>query len=158
VLDLACGHGRHARHLAAAGWRVVAVDRDPDALASLAGIANVTPLEADLEGADWPLASARFDGIVVCNYLHRALFPLLVEALADDGVLLYETFAVGNARFGKPSRPDFLLEPGELLRALGAELVVVAFEQGEVRNPAPAVVQRLCAVGRGRPWPPGPIA
>ncbi len=147
VLDLACGYGRHARHFAALGHEVTALDRDPEALAALEGAARVHPLRADLEdGSPWPLAGRRYAGIVVANYLHRPLFPLLIEALAPGGALIYETFALGNERFGRPSRPEFLLGPGELLGAFGAALTVVAFEQGAVRSPRPAVVQRLCAV------------
>ncbi len=107
----------------------------------------------DLENGEWPLAGERFDAICVTNYLHRPHFAHLLDALNPDGVLIYETFAEGNARFGKPSRPEFLLQPDELLRAFGAQLRVVAFEQGEIRVPVPAVIQRICAVGRERPWP-----
>jgi len=156
VLDVACGHGRHACFLADRGHHVLGVDRDASALDALGSTRGVETLVADLEGGPWPLGGRRFDAVVVTNYLHRPLFPRLLEALAGDGVLIYETFAEGNARFGKPSRPDFLLQPDELLRAFG-ELVAVAFEQGEVRAPGRAVVQRLCAVGRDRAWPPGPI-
>lgn len=157
VLDLACGRGRHARLLAARGCDVLAVDRDAEALAGLAG-AGVRTLCADLEQGAWPLAGLRFDAIVVTNYLHRPQFPHLLAALAPDGVLIYETFADGNARFGKPSRPEFLLQPDELLDRFGKALRVVAFEQGEVAQPVPAVIQRLCGVGVERAWPPGPIA
>jgi SAM-dependent methyltransferase len=153
VLDLACGHGRHARFLAGRGLRVLGVDRDPDALATLVGLPGVETRRADLEQGDWPLGGERFDAIVVTNYLHRPQFPHLVAALAADGVLIYETFADGNQRFGKPSRPEFLLQPAELLRAFGAALQVVAFEEGEVEAPAPAAIQRLCALGREHPWP-----
>ena len=147
VLDLACGQGRHARYLAERGHRVTAVDRDREALATLAGEARVSTLCADLEdGSPWPLAGRRFEAIVVANYLHRPLFRHLIEALAPGGVLVYETFMLGNERFGKPSNPEFLLRPGELLAALGGALEVLAFEQGRVSRPKPAVVQRLCAV------------
>ena len=145
LLDLACGRGRHARYLAALGHAVEAVDRDPGALAGLAGLAGVTALQADLEGGPWPFPGRVFAGIVVTNYLHRPLLPALADALAEGGVLLYETFMLGNERFGRPSNPDFLLHPGELLEAFGTRLTVVAFEQGEVALPKPAVVQRLCA-------------
>jgi SAM-dependent methyltransferase len=146
VLDLACGEGRHARPLAGLGLRVEVVDRDAEALAALAGMGNVSVRRADLEGGAWPYAGRGFDGIVVTNYLHRPLFPRLVDALNEGGVLIYETFMLGNERFGRPSNPDFLLRPGELLEAFGQALHVVAFEQGEVAQPKPAVVQRLCAV------------
>jgi SAM-dependent methyltransferase len=149
VLDVACGGGRHARLLAARGHRVEAVDRDEAAIAALAGVPRIDARCADLEAGPWPYAGRRFDGVVVTRYLHRPLFGALAEALGDGGVLLYETFMRGHERHGRPSRPEFLLEPGELLVAF-AGLTVVAFEQGRVDAPAPAVVQRLCAV-RGAP-------
>jgi len=145
VLDLACGAGRHARFLAARGHPVTAVDRDAAPLAPLARVARITPVEADLEAGPWPLPGRTFDAVVVTNYLHRPLLPAIAAALAEGGLLLYETFMRGNERHGKPSNPDFLLAPGELLAAF-AGLSVVAFEQGEVAAPRPAVVQRLCAV------------
>jgi SAM-dependent methyltransferase len=145
VLDLACGRGRHARHLASLGHPVLALDRDREALAALAGVPGVQTLCADLEAAAWPLPGRRFAGVVVCNYLHRPLLPRLADSLEPGGVLIYETFAVGNERYGRPSNPDFLLRPGELLEAFGSALTVVAFEQGLVSSPKPAVVQRLCA-------------
>jgi SAM-dependent methyltransferase len=148
VLDLACGHGRHARLFARLGHAVEAVDRDAEALARLGGEPNVTTRQADLEGGLWPYAGRPFSAIVVCNYLHRPLFPLLVDALAPDGVLIYETFMLGNQRLGRPANAQFLLRPNELLEAFAPRLAVVAFEQGEVARPRPAVVQRLCAVKR----------
>jgi SAM-dependent methyltransferase len=149
VLDVACGHGRHARLLAAQGAHVTAVDRDVDALAAVDGLPGITTRPADLEGAPWPFPAIVFDAIVVTSYLHRPLLPQLVAALAPDGLLIYETFMVGNERFGRPSNPAFLLAPGELLAA-AATLSVLGFEQGVVRTPKPAVVQRLCAL-RGDP-------
>jgi SAM-dependent methyltransferase len=146
VLDLACGHGRHARLFAARGCRVVAADRDADALAALAGAAGITTLCADLEGAPWPFAADSFDAIVVANYLHRPQFPHIAASLRPGGVLVYETFMAGNERYGRPSNPAFLLREGELLEAFGALLAVVAFEQGAVGVPARAVVQRVCAL------------
>jgi SAM-dependent methyltransferase len=145
VLDVACGAGRHARWLAARGMQVRAVDRDAGALAALAGVAGVSTTCADLEAGVWPFPGQRFAGVVVTNYLHRPLLPALVASLADGGVLLYETFARGNERYGKPSNPAFLLEPGELLRA-AAGLYVVAYENLLVTAPRPALLQRLCAV------------
>ena len=155
VLDLACGHGRHARFFAARGNHVVAVDRDVAALAPLAGEERIETRSFDLEAGRWPLPGERFDAIVVANYLHRPLFPSLLAALADDGVLIYETFARGNEAYGRPANPDFLLERDELLQLAARGLTVVAFEQGFVPVPEPgAVVERLAAVGPGRPWPP----
>lgn len=146
VLDLASGGGRHARLLAGMGFAVQAVDRDADAMASLAAaVPAIATCVADLEGGPWPYYGQAFDGIVVTNYLFRPLLPLLVNALDVNGVLIYETFMVGNERFGKPANPAFLLRPGELLEVLRPKLSVVAFEQGEVALPRPAMVQRICA-------------
>jgi len=153
VLDIACGQGRHSRWFAARGCRVVAVDRDADALDQLAAVDGVATLCADLEAQPWPFGEEAFDAVVVTNYLHRPLFPDLLRSLADDGVLLYETFARGNELYGKPSNPNFLLHDGELLTLVGSTLKVVAFEQGRIEAMLPAVVQRLAAVGRRRPWP-----
>ena len=154
MLDLASGHGRHALFFAARGAQVIAVDRVADALATFAGSPGVDTRVADVEQGTWPFAGERFDAIVVVHYLHRALFPHLLASLEADGVLLYETFATGNAAYGKPSNPDFLLEPGELLEIARETLAVVAFEQGQVDSAQPAVIQRLAAVGRARAWPP----
>jgi SAM-dependent methyltransferase len=146
VLDLACGSGRHARFLASLGHRVLAVDRDPEALARLAGVAGVRTALADLEGAPWPFGAGAFDGVVVTNYLHRPLFAPIAASLAPGGVLIYETFMQGNERYGKPSNPAFLLRPNELAEAFGDPLELVAFEQGRVDRPKPAAIQRACAV------------
>jgi len=106
-------------------------------------------VQADLEdGSPWPFAGQRFQGIVVTNYLHRPLYPVLVDALAETGVLIYETFMQGNERYGKPSNPKFLLRPGELLEAF-KDLTVKGFEEGLVSGPKPAMIQRLCAVRAG---------
>jgi SAM-dependent methyltransferase len=150
VLDVACGSGRHARWLAGLARRVVAVDRD--AQPALAGVTGVQAVVADLESGPWPFEGERFDGVVVTNYLHRPLFPRLVDALADGGVLIYETFAAGNERYGRPSNPDFLLQPNELLERT-RPLRLVAFEQGRIERPKPAVIQRICAVRGGADAP-----
>jgi len=153
VLDLAAGGGRHTRLLLDMGFRVIAVDRNVDALRALAGV-RCAVRELDLEsGVPEDALGALgggYDGIVVTNYLHRPLLPVLVQTLAPGGVVIYETFAAGNERFGRPSNPDFLLRPGELLQAFAA-LTVIAFEQGELSPPRPAVVQRIAAVA----GPPG---
>jgi SAM-dependent methyltransferase len=156
VLDLAAGRGRHARLFAARGAHVVAVDRDAEALASLAGVPGVETRVLDLEGHAWPLAGERFAAIVVANYLHRPAFGAILAALSDAGVLLYETFAAGNEAFGRPSNPAFLLASGELLERVRGRLAVVSYEEGRVeREGAAAVVQRIAAVGprHPRPWP-----
>lgn len=158
VLDLAAGTGRHARLLAARGADVLAVDRDAAALATMDGIPRIETRVLDLESGGWPLAGETFDAIVVANYLHRPLFPHLRAALAPDGVVLVETFAIGNERFGRPANPDFLLREGELLAFAAATsfpLTVVAFEQGRVDDGGrTAVVGRLAAVGPACAWPP----
>jgi len=150
VLDLACGRGRHTRLLLDRGFSVVAADINLAGVTDLETDEHVELVEADLENEAWPFPDTRFDGIVVCNYLHRPHFPLLIQALDDSdehpGVLIFDTFAAGNERFGKPRNPDFLLRPGELLDAFSALLSVVAYEHGEVDEPSPSVRQRLCAV------------
>lgn len=146
VLDLACGSGRHVRWLAAQGWRVTGVDRDEAAVAPLRGVAEI--IVADVENGPWPLAGRRFDAVVVANYLWRPLLPTLRLALSEGGVLIFETFGHGQQHIGKPSRPDFLLQPGELLAAF-AGLRVVAFEDGfeaALDASPPRFVQRLAAV------------
>jgi SAM-dependent methyltransferase len=140
VLDLAAGGGRHSRLFLGRGHAVLAVDRDVTNLMPAPGLEI---LQADLEDAPWPLGARQFDGIVVTNYLHRPLLPLLVAAVAPGGALIYETFAVGNERFGRPRNPDFLLKPGELLEAVRGHLTVRAYEHCEVPG---AVIQRIAAV------------
>jgi SAM-dependent methyltransferase len=149
VLDLAAGTGRHTRLLLEMGLAVTAVDRDIEPLRPFAG-GRCEVRAVDLETEEpWRLGGG-YDGIVVTNYLHRPLFLSITSALADGGALIYETFAVGNERLGRPSNPDFLLRPGELLDAF-ASLTVIAFEQGEVAMPRPAVIQRMAAIN-------GPLA
>ena len=146
VLDVACGSGRHARFLAARGLNVVAVDRDVGAFIDPPG--NVTLIEADLEADPWPFVDHEFAAVVVTHYLHRPLLPLMVAAVARGGVLIYETFAAGNEKFGRPSRADFLLQPGELLRAVHGNLEVIAYENVFVNEPKPAMIQRIAAIRR----------
>ncbi|HRQ82283.1 MAG TPA: SAM-dependent methyltransferase, partial [Azospirillaceae bacterium] len=139
------------------GRSVVAVDQDVGGLTDLAGRPEVEIVAADLEnGAPWPLPpERRFSAVIVTNYLHRPLFPILTQALAPGGLLLYETFAVGNERFGRPRNPEFLLRPGELLEvAASAGLTVAAYEHGALGDPPRAMVQRICAVrGEAGPLP-----
>ena len=143
VLDLAAGRGRHALFFAERGHRVTAVDRD---LSRLAVHANIEGLQADLEdGSPWPFEGRRFGAVVVTNYLHRPVMPALLDAVAPDGVLLYETFMVGNERFGKPTRPEFLLQDGELLELVRGAFSVIAYEAGPVGDPHRAMVQRIAA-------------
>ncbi|MFP3184435.1 MAG: class I SAM-dependent methyltransferase [Paraburkholderia sp.] len=147
VLDVAAGAGRHARWFAAHGHPVTALDRDAAALSTMRDEPQITAHVADLEGAPWPLPDdAKFAAVVVTNYLHRPLFPRLLEALAPGGVLIYETFAHGNQTVGKPSNPAFLLQPGELLDVVRLRLRVIAFQDGFLAQPRPAYVQRICAI------------
>jgi SAM-dependent methyltransferase len=142
VVDLACGGGRHVRWLADQGFRVTAVDRDEAAVEPLRALAEV--MVADIENRPWPLGDRSFDAVLVTNYLWRPLLPAIVAAVAPGGCLLYETFATGQQTIGRPSRPDFLLQPGELIQA-AAGLAVVAYECGRLEEP-PRFVQRIAAV------------
>jgi len=150
VLDVACGAGRHSRLFHALGHPVTAVDRAPELLARLADTAGIERIEADLEAAPWPLPGRRFAAVVVTNYLFRPLFPALLSALEGGGILIYETFARGNARFGKPANPDFLLAPGELIERIEGRLHLIAYEHGIVERPRPAAVERIAAVNEPR--------
>lgn len=153
VLDLACGSGRHTKFLMEAGHKVVAVDRDLGPMADLCRHPRVEAVEADLEtGQPWPFAERRFAGIVVTNYLHRPLLQRLVGAMEDNGVLIYETFAMGNERYGHPKNPDYLLQDGELLRQYADPLYILAYEQIKRGEPNPAVLQRVAAIKNPNPW------
>ncbi|WP_423708048.1 class I SAM-dependent methyltransferase [Undibacterium sp. WLX3042] len=152
VLDLACGGGRNSRFLLAEGFTVTCLDRDDSSFADLASRGAKTilhDLEPDPEECNWPFPSACFAAIVVCNYLHRPLFPHLLDSLQQGGLLIYETFATGNEQFGKPSSPRFLLQPGELLRQIHTApkslMHVIGYEEGFIVEPKPAIVQRICA-------------
>lgn len=161
VLDVACGSGRHVRWFAERGCRVTGVDRDASAVEPLGAVAEI--VVADIEAGPWPFAGRHFDAVIVTNYLWRALLPTIVDSVAEDGVLVYETFADGNQTVGKPSRPDFLLQPGELLQA-AQRLRVVAYEDGFLDTPE-RFVQRITAVRpasgsapHSRHWlTPGPV-
>ena len=146
VLDVACGHGRHMQWFATRGHPVTGVDRSPEAIAAVASLGEA--VQADIENGPWPLMQdgqpRQFDAVVVTNYLWRALLPVIRQSLAPGGVLLYETFTLGNETVGKPSRPDFLLQPGELLRAF-SDLRVVAYENGFIAQPE-RFVQRIAAI------------
>jgi SAM-dependent methyltransferase len=150
VLDVAAGHGRHCQWFLDGEHSVVAIDRD---LTSLRWLEHprLQKHEADLEGAEgWPLGDQTFDAVIVTNYLWRSIFDDIVHAVQHDGVLIYETFAEGNERYGRPRRPEFLLQPGELLARVASRLEVVAYEHGYSEQPSARVVQRICAIGRGR--------
>jgi len=141
VLDVACGGGRHASWFAARGHPVMAVDRDFLPVPP----PGVAFLQADLETGKWPFAGKSFAAVVVTNYLHRPLFPELLRAVASGGWLIYETFAAGNEKYGRPARPEFLLQPGELLDVVRGKLQVIAYEDGFIEVPKPAMVQRIAA-------------
>lgn len=144
VLDVACGSGRHAAYFLGRGHRVVALDRDIAKLDALLDEPRLEAVKADLEdGSPWPLPGRRFAAVIVTNYLHRPLLPVLVDSVAPGGVLLYETFARGNEAFAGPSNPDFLLRPGELLEVVRGKLRVRAYEDLTVEHPRPAAIQRI---------------
>jgi len=145
VLDLACGSGRHAKWLAQQGYQVDALDRDPIATSSMQGIDGIHIHLTDLETAEPPSFEHSYDGIIVSRYLHRPLLTSLATILKPGGILIYETFMRGNERYGKPSNPDFLLMPDELMNTYSPLLNVISFEQGEVVEPKPAILQRICA-------------
>jgi len=158
VLDVACGSGRHLRWFAQHGHRVWGIDRDTDAARQQCATLTspqTALIEADIENGPWPLIGSdgpqKFAAVVVTNYLWRPLFPVLMASLAPGGLLLYETFAVGNAAFGKPSRPAFLLAPGELLQLCNG-LHIIAYEHGVCRNPD-KMVQRIAAMRPVSPYP-----
>jgi SAM-dependent methyltransferase len=162
VLDLACGQGRHTRLLLDAGYEVWALDKNQSLLTPLQAL-GVKTLHVDLEAMDvqssssaiigWPFSPEQFAGIVVTNYLHRPLLKHLAASLQDQGVLIYETFAEGNQVYGRPSNPDFLLKPGELLTLCAknvstendALLHCIAYQHGYIGQPQEAIVQRICA-------------
>lgn len=145
VLDVACGAGRHGRWFSERGHKVSAVDRDSEATAGLIAANPLIDVRvADIEAGPWPFAGQTFDAVVVTNYLWRALTPTLIASVAPGGVLLMETFALGQASVGRPRNPEFLLQPGEWLQILPG-LRIVAFEDGFVDAPE-RFVQRVAAV------------
>jgi len=145
VLDFASGRGRHSLVLAER-FHVLAVDRDADALTPLAAHPRIDICICDLESdAAWPFASKKFDAVLVTNYLFRPKLAALFDLVADGGYLAYETFAVGNAAFGRPKNPDFLLHEGELAAALPAGFDILDAFQGVISDPRSAVIQRLAA-------------
>lgn len=156
ILDVACGSGRHMRAALGAGLDVVGVDRDISGAADLSGTKGVQLIELDLEtGADRPLSvrlgAGGFDGVIIANYLWRPILKDVVAMVGSNGILIYETFALGNERYGKPSNPDFLLKPGELLEAIRPDLTAIAYEHSTLSNPR-RVVQRVVAAGREHRW------
>jgi SAM-dependent methyltransferase len=147
VLDVAAGKGRHAGYFAGLEHEVTVIDRDISAFAGFPTLdIGIMPIRADLEdGSPWPLPGRTFGGVIVTNYLHRPLFPILLDSVERGGVLLYETFMEGNERFGRPSNPAFLLKDGELLELVRGRFSVVAYEARLVSEPKMAMVQRIAA-------------
>ena len=142
VLDIACGLGRHMRMFHAKHNGVTGIDK---AQAAIDAVANLGPaIQADIENDPWPLSGQQFDAVVVTNYLWRPLWPQILDSVKPGGLLLYETFAQGNEAFGKPSRADFLLAPGELLQVCNG-WQIIAYEHGQLRQPE-RVVQRIAAI------------
>jgi SAM-dependent methyltransferase len=154
VLDFAAGAGRHARYAADAGLRVTAADRQVDGLRDMAG--RVTVIEADLEADPWPFDSASYDAVIVSNFLHRPRLTELMDLVAPGGWLIYQTFGEGNAHFGRPRNPDFLLKPGELFEVTSrAGLVVAGYESG-LQGKAEGTVAPVAVVQRVAAWRPTP--
>lgn len=154
VLDVACGTGRHTRLALQRGLAVTAIDRDTSRLGELSQREDVEVITADLEdGSAFPLVGRKFDAVIMTNYLWRSILPALFATVAPDGLLICETFARGHAVLGRPTNPDFLLKPNELAEvAIGAGLVVMAFEQVREDEPWPRIVQRIAGVGPIHPW------
>jgi len=158
VLDVACGSGRHLRLALAHGYQVVGVDRDLSGVIDLQERPSVELVEADLEdGRPFPFSDRTFSGVIVTNYLWRPILPDIIACVARDGLLIYETFAVGNERYGRPSNPDFLLNPGELIDAVRGRLVPIAFEHVTLSAPQ-RIIQRIVAVGPDHHWLQDPPA
>ncbi len=153
VLDVACGAGRHMRLALEMGYNATGIDQDLSQVEDLAGRQDVGLVEADLEtGRAFPLKDMRYDGVIVTNYLYRPILSDIIGCVAEDGVLIYETAAVGNERYGKPTNPDFLLKPNELINAVLPDLVVVAYEHGLRKQSHPRLAVRMAACGPGHHW------
>lgn len=153
ILDVACGGGRHMRLALEKGYSVTGIDKDLSQVEDLAERKDVGLVEADLElGHPFPLKEMRYDGVIVTNYLWRPILSDIVGCVEKDGVLIYETFALGHERHGKPSNPDFLAKNNELVEAALPHLVVVAYEHGFRDSECNRIVQRIAACGPDHPW------
>ncbi len=149
VLDLACGGGRNGRWFLARGMQVTFLDRDTEGLSDLSEVPAAEIVRADLEtGGPFPLAGRRFDCVVVTNYLWRGILGDILACVTPGGLLIYETFGVGNAAYGRPRNPDFLLAPGELADEVRADFDILGYEHGSRTRPSPAVIQRIAAIKR----------
>lgn len=151
VLDLACGSGRNTIWLAAQGFRVDALDRNREALTAIPTLHNIRQIAADIENGTWPDDVDQYDGIIVTRYLYRPILTKLASMLKPNGVLIYETFMVGNECFGKPTNPNFLLLENELYNVYAPLLNIIAFESLTTKEEPPAVIQRICARNSGKP-------
>ena len=146
VLDLAGGSGRHTRFLTQKGFKLFLLDNDIAKAKHLQNVENIVLMEYDLEdGSTLPFPKSSFQGVVVTNYLYRPIFPQLLNLLDDGGILIYETFAVGNEKYGRPTNPDYLLKSGELISLVSPQMRIIAYEECLVRRPAKADVQRITA-------------
>jgi 2-polyprenyl-3-methyl-5-hydroxy-6-metoxy-1,4-benzoquinol methylase len=148
ALDVAAGAGRDAVTLALHGLTVEAWDIDGEALARAAALARrsgvaIETRVCDLEDPGVEIPAAAYQVVTCFRFLHRPLLPKLAAAVAPGGVILCETFRVGQERFGKPKRAQFLLEPGELGRAFTAFEVLLDEEPDPPEGP---IVSRF--VGR----------
>ena len=153
VLDIACGAGRHFALGLSRGMRLTGIDRDLSKAAHFSGTPNVQLIEADLEsGGSLPFFTTTYDGVIVTNYLWRPILADIVAAVAPDGILIYETFGLGQEKYGRPSNPEFLLRPGELIAAVAGRLQIVAYEHATLHTPH-RIVQRIAAVGPDHRWP-----
>ncbi|MEH6528265.1 MAG: class I SAM-dependent methyltransferase [Sneathiella sp.] len=146
VLDVACGTGRHSFYMQELGYDVVAVDKDTTEVIAHQPMSNISVIEADLENQPWPFSEQMFSGIIVVNYLHRPIFQNIFDSLVPGGVLLYDTFARGNEKFGRPRNPDFLLAPKELKTLCGESFDVIDYFHGPITGPAPAMRQSIAAI------------
>jgi SAM-dependent methyltransferase len=152
VLDVACGNGRHTRLFLERGHSVTAIDIDLSKVQDLTDSKNVELVQANLEdGSPWPFANRTFGAVIITNYLYRPLFSSLIDSVAPDGLLIYETFAIGHEAYGPPSRPEFLLKPGELIDIFKDQLQIIAYEHGYMNLPKPSIRQRICAIKSSTP-------
>ena len=146
VLDLACGSGRHTGMLLNKGYQVTAVDIDTTLIKQNFSNKNLNIVKCDLESLSfWPFEKNSFLGIIVVNYLHRPLFSKIIESLREEGVLVYQTFADGHSRYGKPKNPDYLLKRGEL-KTVFDSMKIISYQHGYLSYPSQSIIQRICCV------------